>query len=94
MVESGSFSWALEANLFSATGGMNKEACSQVESGTNPTAFPSIVSEENLEWDFYTLSTGPFRMIPFRTLLSLFCLFFCFDSKFQLYDGVMHLILI
>ncbi|RVW66870.1 hypothetical protein CK203_064250 [Vitis vinifera] len=25
----GSFSWASEANLFSATGGMNKEACSQ-----------------------------------------------------------------
>ncbi|RVW34940.1 Retrovirus-related Pol polyprotein from transposon TNT 1-94 [Vitis vinifera] len=49
---SGSFSWASEANLFSAAGGMNKEACSQVESGTNPTAFPSIVSEENLEWEF------------------------------------------
>ncbi|WJZ96780.1 hypothetical protein VitviT2T_015431 [Vitis vinifera] len=48
----GSFSWASEANLFSAAGGMNKEACSQVESGTNPTAFPSIVSEENLEWEF------------------------------------------
>ena len=52
MMESGSFSWASEGNLFSASGGMNKEACSQVESGTDPTAFPSMVSEENPEQDF------------------------------------------
>ena len=57
MVESDSFSWASESNLFSAFGGMNKEACSPVEPGTDLTAFPFVVSEEkNLERDCSKLS--------------------------------------
>ena len=56
MVESDSFSWASESNLFSAFGGMNKEACSPVEPGTDLTAFPFVVSEEKKIWNVTVVS--------------------------------------